>query len=85
MVEINRTTLSAELPIVNQFDDYHEIPFYARSLAKLFSRNIGCDEIGFCEGGLYWGIFYVGRKPNKAAIKQLLADAKYVPQWDDEE
>lgn len=79
MVEINRTTLSADFPIVEKYRDYHEILIYVHRLRKLFGRKIRWEKIGLCENALYWGIFYVGRKPNKAAMKRLLADAKYVP------
>lgn len=84
MTDICRTFVSTELPILDQFEDYHEIEFYADRLKKLFGHKIGRAEIGFCDSGLYWGIFYVGRKPNKADINLLLAEAKYVP-MDDEE
>ncbi|KKL64097.1 hypothetical protein LCGC14_2168480 [marine sediment metagenome] len=84
MVEINKTTLSADFPIVEKFEDYHEIYHYGCGLSKLFGRKIGDSEIGFCENGLYWGVFYVGRKPNKAVIEQLLSDAEYVPMGDEE-
>lgn len=84
MVAINKTTLSADFPIVVKFEDYHEIRDHGCGLSKLFGRKIGNSEIAFCENGLYWGVFYVGRKPNKAVINQLLTDAKYVA-MDDEE
>ena len=85
MADICRTFVSTELPILDQFEDYHDIEFYADRLKKLFGHKIGCAEIGFCEDGQYWGIFYVGRKPNKAAIKQMMAEAKFTPAYDDEE
>lgn len=85
MANICRTFVSTELPILDQFEDYHDIEFYADRLKKLFGQKIGSAEIGFCENGRYWGVFYVGRKPNKADIKVLLDEAKYRPMDDDEE
>ncbi len=90
MVDINKTTLSVEFPILENFDDYHDIDDRADSLTKMFGKKISGAEIGFCEDSQYWGIFYVGRKPNKAAIKQLMADADFKPMFkpmydDDEE
>lgn len=72
-------TLTATFPAVREFQDYHDIQHYADDLNKLFSdpKVIRNEEIGFDAGGCYWGVFYVGRKPAKAVIKQLLADADY--------
>lgn len=87
MVEIKTTTLtsSTTFPILDQFEDYHYIEDRARDLSKQFGRRIASWEVGFCENGQYWGLFYVGRRPNKAAIKQLMDDAKYVSMYNDEE
>lgn len=75
-------TLTATFPAVREFQDYHDIYHYADDLNKLFknSQVIRNEEVGFCDGGCYWGVFYVGRKPSKAVIKELLDDAGYVPQ-----
>lgn len=70
-------TLTATFPIVGDFQDYHDIQYYADDLNKLFDKTIRNAEVGFSAGGCYWGVFYVGRKPNKAVIAQLLTDAGY--------
>ncbi len=75
-------TLTATFPAVREFQDYHDIQHYADDLNKLFSNSkvIRNEEIAFDAGGCYWGVFYVGRKPAKAVIDKLLADANYVPE-----
>ena len=70
-------TLTATFPIVEDFGDYHDIDVFADTLNRVFDTKIRCDEIGFC--GNYWGVFYVGRKPSKAVIQELLDKAGYVP------
>ena len=74
-------TLTTTFPAVREFRDYHDIQYYADDLNKLFSdaKAIRNAEIGFDAGGCYWGVFYVGRKPAKAVIDKLLADAGYEP------
>ncbi len=71
-------TLTATFPVVEEFHDYHDIPVFADDLNRLFGKNtIRNQEIGFCENGMYWGVFYVGRKPAKTIIKELLDKAGY--------
>ena len=77
------TTLTATFPVVTDFDDYHYIEDYAYDLNKIFKEKIRYAEVGF--SGRYWGVFYVGRKPNKAVIKELLDKAGFEPMYDDDE
>lgn len=77
-------TLTAKFPCVKDFEDYHDIDFYADDLKKLFGRHIGSWEVGFGDNRRYWAVFYVGRKPAKAVIDKLLADAGF-RSYDDEE
>lgn len=77
-------TLTAEFPRVTHFEDYHDIDFYADDLKKLFGRHIGSWEIGLGNNSRYWAVLYVGRKPTKAVIDKLLADAGF-QSYDDEE
>lgn len=72
-------TLTATFPIVGDFQDYHDIQHYADDLNKLFDKTIRNAEVGFSAGGCYWGVFYIGRKPAKAVIKELLDAAGYEP------
>lgn len=74
--------LTATFPAVREFQDYHDLYHYADDLNKLFSSSkvIRYNEVGFCDGGCYWGVFYIGRKPSKSVIKELLDAAGYVPQ-----
>ncbi len=85
MVEIKKTTLSVDFPVVKHFEDYHDIDFHADDLKKLFGRKIGSWELDFGDNRRYWAVFYVGRKPSKAVTDQLLADAGFRPMYDDEE
>lgn len=76
-------TLTTAFPIVKGFQDYHDIPFHGDDLNKMFDKTIRNAEVGFSAGGIYWGVFYVGRKPSKVTINQLLDDAGF--ESDDEE
>lgn len=71
-------TLTATFPVVADFRDYHDIDEFADTLNKVFDVKIRCAEVGF--SGHYWGVFYVGRKPNKAVIKELLDKAGFEPE-----
>ena len=75
---ITRIELTATFPQVGHFGDYHDIDHLAYDLNKLgmFDQKIRCSEVGF--SGEYWGVFYVGRKPAKAVIKELLDNAGFV-------
>lgn len=72
-----KKTVSTTFPMVQAFGDYHDIDFYAEDINPLFAETIRCAEIGYSAGS-YWGVFYVGRKPAKAVIDQLLEDSDYV-------
>lgn len=91
MVDIKKTTVRAvhthtmEFPVLESFADYHYIDDHADRLAKMLKRKIGRAEIGFCENGQYWGIFYVGRKPSKAVIKQMMDDENFKPMYPEDE
>ena len=74
----SNVTLCAEFPIVDKFPDYHDIDVHAAMLSELFGRKISGEEVGFCENGLYWGVFYVGRKPAKVDIASMLLGGSYV-------
>ncbi len=72
--------LTVTFPRVNSFVDYHDINFYTNDLNKLFDRPIRSIEVGISPGGIYhWAVFYIGRKPAKAVIDKLLADAGFKP------
>ncbi len=76
------TIATATFPQVLNFADYHDIDCFANDLNKVFDVKIRCAEVGFC--GHYWGVFYIGRKPAKAIIDDLLDKAGFEPMWDDE-
>ena len=76
-------TLTATFPIVEEFRDYHDIDEFADNLNKVFNKRVRCAEVGF--SGDYWGVFYVGRKPTKAVIKELLDKAGFEPMFDEDE
>lgn len=69
-------TLTVTFPIVEDFLDYHDIDEFADTLNRVFDKPVRNAEIGF--SGRYWGVFYVGRKPAKAVIDKMLADAGFV-------
>ncbi len=81
---ITHITITATFPQVGHFGDYHDIDYLADELNKLgmFDQKIRCAEVGF--SGHYWGVFYVGRKPAKAVINKLLADAGFEPDEDED-
>lgn len=76
------TNITATFPKVLNFADYHDIDEFAHTLNKVFDETIRCAEVGFC--GHYWGVFYVGRKPAKAIIKDLLDKAGFEPMYDED-
>ena len=84
MAKSKTTTLIATFPNVREFQDYHDIQHHSDDLNKLFGETIRNAEVGFDHGGCYWGVFYVGRRPAKAVIKKLLADADYESMRDEE-
>lgn len=87
MVKIKTTTLSASIvfPCVDSFDDYHDIGYAANGMFKLLGQRIKYDEVAFDACGMYWGVFYVGRKPAKAIVNQLLTNAGYEADEDEDE
>lgn len=76
---ITRIEITATFPQVGSFDDYHAIDHLVNDLNKLgiLDQKVRCAEVGF--SGEYWGVFYIGRKPAKAVIKELLDAAGYEP------
>lgn len=76
------TTVTAEFPFVESFADYHYIEDEAERLTKLFKRRVGFMEVGFCQDSKYWGVFYVGRRPALAVIRELGVKAEYVSMHD---
>lgn len=83
---MNTTKLTATFPIVERFQDYHDIQAYADDLNKLFPDTVIRNaEVAFSAGGCYWGVYYVGRKPKKADIHQLLVFAGFEPHEDEDD
>lgn len=74
-------SLTATFPAVHKFQNYRDIWYYVDNLNNLFnnSKTIRGEEVDSDHYGDYWGVFYVGRKPNKAVIDKLLADAGFEP------
>ncbi len=70
-------TLTATFPIVDSFLDYHDIQEFADTLNMVFDKPVRNAELSYADG-FYWGVFYVGRKPAKAVIDKMLADAGFV-------
>lgn len=74
---------------VAKFEDYHEIDYAAQLVNKVFNsghtvNKVKSREIGF-DGYYYVGLFWTGRKPNKAQIKNALADKQIVLQDEDDD
>lgn len=72
MPKSKQTTLSATFPNVMSFTDYHEIDGMAGTLTELFGTKIRGSEEGYCFGGYYIGVFYVGRKPAMKIINTMI-------------
>ena len=69
--------LTLEFPLVDSFEDYHDIDFQADKLSKLFKTRIRSTELSTDASGRYWGVFYVGKRPSKKAVANLLDNAGY--------
>lgn len=86
---INTQHAIATFPQVIDCLDYHDIDYLVEDLNGIFRqtsrpkgeryKQVRGSECGFCENALYWGVLYIGHKPSKAVIDQLLADAGYIP------
>lgn len=74
-------SLTATFPTVHKFQGYRDIWYYADNLNKLFNnpKIIRGEKADSDHDGDHWGVFYVGRKPSKAVIDKLLADAGFKP------
>ncbi|KKL79105.1 hypothetical protein LCGC14_2018210 [marine sediment metagenome] len=79
------TKLTVNFPMIMSFVDYHEIRQTASHMIQMFDQIVESDEVGFDIYNMYWGVFYVGRKPAKAVINKLLVDAGFKPEPDEGE
>lgn len=77
-IKIPMTKVSASFPFVRSFEDLFEIADLADNLTAIFPKSVRSAETGFDQAGRYWAIFYIGRKPAKPVINQLLNDANFV-------
>ena len=62
-----------KFPFVGRFQDYHEILDKQIQLNDVFVQRVNAKEIAF--DGMYWGVFYVGRIPSDANLKEMLLKA----------
>jgi hypothetical protein len=62
------------LPVVLSFGDYHDIDIFAEDVSrlgiKIKSKEVACFHDVF--PGRYYGLFYVGKCPDKKTINKLL-------------
>jgi hypothetical protein len=75
----NETPVSIVLPKIIKVGDYHEFDSMAETLNELVEKGfpkVKAEEIGYCGGKGYIGVLYVGLKPSKAVIKQMLDENK---------
>lgn len=71
--------IDANLPCLVTVDDYHHFRD-AQEHMQLLNRQIRVYELGFAAlHGKYIGIAYMGRRPDKATIKALMAAKKIEP------
>ena len=67
--------LKITVPYALRFEDYHEIDAHAESI-NAASRELGGKlkiyECAFSPNGRYIGLFYIGRRPSRTAIKQIV-------------
>jgi hypothetical protein len=63
--------LSATFPMLFEFEDYHEIIFFANNLQDVFGKKIKGAEVGMYKDK-YVGLFYVGKLPSKAVQTELV-------------
>ena len=78
----NLTSVNINIPIIISFDDYHEIS-YIENILKNIIPNIKSYEINVEDDldeeidGNYYGLYYIGNKPNKNEIKKLFEENLY--------
>jgi hypothetical protein len=75
----NETPVSIVLPKIVKVGDYHEFDSMTDTLNELIEKGfpkVKSEELGYCDGKGYIGILYVGLKPSKAVIKQMLEENK---------
>lgn len=58
-----------KLPVIVEADDYHDFDYVVR-LLKQFGVKLKFHEIGCA--GLYYAVFYEGKKPSNATLEKLL-------------
>jgi hypothetical protein len=81
-----KTPKSINLPIIIGFSDYHEIDYFKETLApvcpKLKAEELNLEDWGYntdnlnlSPGRFYYGLFYIGPKPVKRKLQELIAQA----------
>jgi hypothetical protein len=64
--------LKIHFPFVESFADYCSITWHGNVLNDIFINHVEAEEVAFCDG-THWGLFYIGRRPNKKTILKMLA------------
>lgn len=67
--------LKIKFPFVKSFYDFHYIPNYRDDLNEIFVDKIRCYECGF--DGDYWGVFYIGKRPDRKTVKTMLKNSGF--------
>ena len=71
--------VSIVLPKIVKVGDYHEFDSMADTLNELIEKGfpkVKAEELGYSRSKGYIGVLYVGLKPSKAVIKQMLEESK---------
>ncbi|MHA2279908.1 MAG: hypothetical protein ACXAC5_03400 [Promethearchaeota archaeon] len=64
-----------KVPFAEEFDDYHEIDHLVNDINERANAEpkLKGIEVAFC--GNYLGVFYVGRKPPRKKIKEIVKES----------
>jgi hypothetical protein len=69
-MKIKPKNISARIPIIMEFSDYHEINPTLDSLNEIFSKKLKAEEL-FHNGGGYYAIFFFKKdKEYKFLVKE---------------
>ncbi|MHA2279920.1 MAG: hypothetical protein ACXAC5_03460 [Promethearchaeota archaeon] len=69
-----------KVPFAQEFDDYHDIDHLADDINELARahpkiKGIEVAACGFTYLAHYIGVFYIGRKPSRKKIKEIVEES----------
>jgi hypothetical protein len=72
---------NVNIPVILEFNDYHEINPLLDQLNEIFKKKLKAEEL-FSNNGCYYAIFYFKKDKN---YKSLVKDHENDSRWDGDE